>query len=245
MINNLYEIIEIPFDIEEEDVWEVMGTKGRVVSELQNELTQAINEVRELSAPRAIYNNIPVEKITSKEVHISSSTVIQNKFAAHLFQGAREAILLVATIGPRIDRRISQLAKEGNNIEAIIMDAVGTVVSFNTFTYVLDLLQSDTISRGWKMGTCLNPGQTYWDITGQSIIFDLLPVKRIGVKLLETSFMKPQKSQSGIIPIGNALIITRDPSESSCKYCQAIRCPLRIEPFNGFNNNEIIAERMH
>ena len=59
----------------------------------------------------------------------------------------------------------------------------------------------------------------------------MLPAERIGVRLLESCFMVPQKAQSGVIPLGPELKVHSDPDESYCRYCQATRCPMRMEPF--------------
>jgi len=233
MIDEKPEIIEVPLVLEEDDVWRVLGAKDRVVTELQSEVCEAIDEVSKFSIPLAIFQKVEVDTIEPKRVKFRSGAEVSNKFAAHLFQGAEEAFFVVATVGPDIDYRISQLITAGDNVEAIVMDAVGTAAAFNTFTYVLDSLLSRTVSRDWKMGTCLRPGQSYWDISGQSVIFESLSAEKIGVKLLSSSFMTPQKSQSGIVPIGPYLKIEDDPSNSYCRYCKASRCPMRVEPFDG------------
>ena len=77
------------------------------------------------------------------------------------------------------------------------------------------------------MGVCLRPGNKYWDISGQATIFSVLSAEKIGVQLLESSFMKPTKSQSGIIPSG--YLLEKDNSENGemCSSCPSLKCPLR------------------
>ena len=58
------------------------------------------------------------------------------------------------------------------------------------------------------------PGNEYWDLEGQRAIFDALPADRIGVRLLESLQMDPQKSQSALVPFGEALRILDDPGRS-------------------------------
>jgi cobalamin-dependent methionine synthase I len=142
-------------------------------------------------------------------------------------------MFLVVTIGIGLEARVSELFAEGKTVEAFVLDAVGSAAAMNGFTQVLTRILEETKSRGWYAGTCLRPGQNYWDITGQETIFQMVPAEKIGVELLESSFMKPQKSQSGVVPLGPNLKVHGDPTESYCRYCQATRCPMRREPQAG------------
>ena len=217
--------------LEDKDVLKVMGATGRAANELQAEISEAVEMVKESSIPRAVHRAVRVESIENAGVTFGSGHMISGKFASHLFEGADHAIFVIATLGAELDRKIAHLMKNGENIEAVITDAAGTAAAFNTFTSVLEHLLLQAYSSGQKMGACLRPGQSYWDISGQSVIFEVLKPGEIGVELLESSFMKPQKSQSGIIPVGTSLVIEDDPSKGYCRYCPASKCPMRIEEY--------------
>ena len=58
-----------------------------------------------------------------------------------------------------------------------------------------------------------------------------MPAEQIGVWLLDSCGMLPQKSLSTVIPLGPDLKIHGDPDESFCRYCKAVRYPMRTEPF--------------
>ena len=64
-------------------------------------------------------------------------------------------------------------------------------------------------------------------------MFDVLPAHEIGVSLLESLMMSPQKSQSQIIPFGRELKLVNDPSSAPCQTCRAQRCPMRIQEYAG------------
>jgi cobalamin-dependent methionine synthase I len=156
--------------------------------------------------------------------------VIEGKFLAHLFTGAKQGVFLVATIGPGVEERVSQLFGKGDSVEAVVLDAVGSAAIMSVFSSVLNRIYEETEARDWVTGTCLRPGQSYWDITGQESIFQVVNGNQIGVELLDSSFMRPQKSQSAVVPIGPDMMVHGDPNESYCRYCQATRCPMRQEP---------------
>ena len=230
MTIEIVEIQDIPLELEEWDVLTCLGARDGVAPALADEVAEAIALGQDLWSPRGICARSTVEEVGRTKVSIGEGPSMEGKFLAHLFSGAREATFLVVTIGIGLEARVSELFAEGNTVEAFVLDAVGSVAAMNAFTRVLTRVLEETKARGWDAGTCLRPDQSYWDITGQETIFQMVPAEKIGVRLLESSFMKPQKSQSGVVPLGPNLKVHGDPNESYCRYCQATRCPMRREP---------------
>ena len=68
---------------------------------------------------------------------------------------------------------------------------------------------------------------------GQRSMFDVLRAGDIGVTLLDSMMMSPQKSQSQMIPFGRELHLVNDPDSAPCRTCRAQRCPMRIEAYAG------------
>ena len=129
-----------------------------------------------------------------------------------------------------LETRVTELFAAGESVDAIVLDAVGSAAIMGAFSHALTRIWQVTTDRGWVTGTCLRPGQSYWDITGQQAVFQVVPGERIGVSLMDSSFMRPQKYQSAVVPIGPEIKVHGDPNESYCRYCQATRCPMRQEP---------------
>ncbi len=224
------EFRDLSVELDEWEVWSCLGGRDRIVLALANEVAQAVAEGGELWSPRGLSVSLAVEEVGRSSISFESGPALEGKFLSHLFTGAQQADFLVVTIGPDLESRVTELFTEGKSVEAIVLDAVGSAAIMNLFTQILATILEDNRARGWDTGTCLRPGQAYWDITGQSTIFQMVPAERIGVQLLESSFMTPQKSHSGVVPLGPDLRVHGDPNESYCRYCQATRCPMRREP---------------
>ena len=60
-----------------------------------------------------------------------------------------------------------------------------------------------------------------------------LAAEKIGVALLDSLLMTPQKTQSRMIPFGRKLRLVNDPNEAPCRTCRVGRCPMRIEEYAG------------
>lgn len=237
MTVNVVEIEDISVQIEQADVWNTLGSRDRVVPALQEELEQQLTLGESLCSPRGLYTRLGVDEVGRGGVTFENGLRLEGSFLAHLFTGAQEAIFLIATIGPALEEHVSQMFGEGDTVEAVVLDAVGSAAIMNVFEHILHQIYEDTEARSWSTGTCLRPGQSYWDITGQQSIFDVVPGDSIGVEILDSAFMRPQKSQSAVVPIGPDLRVHGNPDESCCRYCQAKNCPMRSEPQQIFGSS--------
>jgi len=151
---------------------------------------------------------------------LAGGPTLDGAFISHLFEGAEEAVFLIVTIGEALEAMVSELFAEGESVDAVVLDAVGSASIMAVFSDALTRVWQETADRGWVTDTCLRLGQSYWDIMGQQSIFQVISGENIGVSLLDSSFMRPQKSQSAVVPIGPDMKVHGDPNESYCRYCQ-------------------------
>jgi hypothetical protein len=230
MINGTAEVREIPLELEPRDVWAILGNPDRVLPSLSPDIDQSIALARELCEPRGLYRRLTIDEVGRKGITFEDGPPLEGKFLAHCFEGAEEAIFVLLTIGPALEKRVSQMFADGDTVEAFILDAVGSASAMNLLTTVLGEISEESKDRGSNVGTCLSPGQSYWDVTGQDHMLEVLPGEMLGVELLESSFLRPQKSQSALVPIGPNLKVLSDPADSFCRYCPATNCPVRKEP---------------
>jgi hypothetical protein len=230
MSAEVLEMADISVDLAESDVWSCLGSPGRVVPGLAGEVSRSIALSEELCVPRGLYARLEVAEIARKSVSLAGGPTLECAFISHLFEGASEPVFLVVTVGEALETKVSDLFAAGESVDAVVLDAVGSGSIMGAFSHALTRVWQETTDRGWVTGTCLRPGQSYWDITGQQDVFHVVPGEQIGVSLLDSSFMRPQKSQSAVVPIGPEMKVHGDPKESYCRYCQATRCPMRQEP---------------
>ncbi len=223
------EIDDLPLELDRREVWASLGSRDRTIPSLEDEVSRQIERGYELCEPRGIFARVEVARIGRGCVSFVGGHELEGKFLAHCFEGAGEAIFLVATIGPALETRVARLFADGDDIAAMVLDAVGTASIFSVFSRMTGQLCGQASDSGRQAGMVLGPGQSYWDITGQRTIFRVVPATRIGVELTDSCFMVPQKSQSGVIPMGAQLKVRNDPSVSYCRYCPAQRCPMRLE----------------
>ncbi len=226
------ELYNFPLTLAEEDVWACLGSRDKRTPALADEVAASVELARELCVPKANYATVPVESSARGRTNFRDGPSLAGGFVNHALQGAEAAVFVVVTVGSELEAEVASRFSNGDDVEAIVLDAAGSASVMNAFTHVAEIVLEETLERGWQTGLCLRPGQSYWDITGQRDVFSVVPTESIDVHLMESCFMLPQKTQSAIIPVGADLKVNSDPNKSYCKVCNAARCPMRQEEFD-------------
>ena len=89
------------------------------------------------------------------------------------------------------------------------MDEVGRVA--------YDLIEDLAKSKGLNASIPLNPGTSHWPLSGNKVLTELVPAAAIGIEMLDSGLLRPFKSISFAVALGEHVLT---PAEgSSCDYC--------------------------
>ena len=219
--------------LDPEEVWRCLGPAGTARESLNDDVLQAAAEAEAVSTPMALARARSVETARRGKVTFEGGAVIEGKRLPHIFDGADGAAFLIATAGPGVEARTGEDFARGDHVGGVVLDAAGTAIALNAVEQTLAMLTWELNEAGFKVGPSVAPGTEVWSMEGQRTMFDVLPAHEIGVSLLESLMMSPQKSQSQIIPFGRELKLVNDPSSAPCQTCRAQRCPMRIQEYAG------------
>jgi hypothetical protein len=111
----------------------------------------------------------------------------------------------VATIGTRIDRRISDLFAEKRASLALALDAVGNQALFAVTRVTQDLISAEVSRRNLSMAGELRSGDPGLDLDTQQTVLDLAKAEEIAVRATATHMMTPLKSLSMVLGVGIGL----------------------------------------
>lgn len=223
----------IPLNLTTDDIWRCLGPGQRSRAALAEEVEKALGEALRLASPAAVLKPLGLAGAGRGAARFSDDTVLEGRMLPHLLEGAEGAVFLIATAGPGIEARVAELFAADDALAAFVLDATGSATAMAVFSEVAARITGDLAEQGQRIGPCLKPGTDAWPIEGQRPIFSVLPASDIGVRLLDSLLMYPQKTQSGIIPFGRDLRILDDPESSPCSRCSAARCPMRMELYSG------------
>ena len=145
----------------------------------------------------------------------------------------REAEVLcfgLCTAGEAIDEQARALCENGDLIDSMILDAI----AMTGLSLIGDRLGRAIFvwaeSRGLSASRAFAPGAgaSRWTLEGQRFLFRHLPERPLGVQLTDRFLMRPSKSVSFVIGIGEC--VTQAANPFSCEGCARFDCAYRHIP---------------
>jgi hypothetical protein len=218
---------DIKVEIKDSDVLHRLGySKGSAPSERMNRLvSDAVTHAQELIQPKALYEIWSAKLTKQGGVVLNNGAILSNPHAIKDWQGLEQVVIAVCTIGLALERQVKQLGDKGNVSSALILDTIGTL-SVSSATRQIDAMVCQQANQqGMIAGPRFGPGSVDWDIKDQKILFDLLPTKKIGVKLTDHLLMIPLKSISFVVGMGAK--VPKPRTRRPCWYCKRVSCPGR------------------
>jgi hypothetical protein len=187
-----------------------------------------LQESYNLIEPKVVYTVVKKEEIKNNELLIlENGEVLKSKLLAEKLLCASELIPFLATIGPKLEEKVSLLAKE-NVLKSFILDKIGNYAVRKAREHLWRLIAKERK----RIVSCFSPGDTpTWDLKQLEVLFRILlsdeKVKaRVPVKLTESYLIIPRKSVCGVM--GE----TMEPF-MNCQVCK-LRCEYRRTEFPKF-----------
>ena len=196
---------------------------GREVSalidrpELRPVYEAALTEARTLVRPAIAYAVAPVLAVEAGRLVVADGQALESPVVARLFGEAREVVLAIYTIGPLLEERASEYQAARNYVPGFALDLIGSAAVDEVGQVVYGLIEDLARAKGLKASIPLNPGTSHWPISGNKVLAELVPAAAIGIETLESGLMRPFKSISFAVALGEHVLT---PAEgSSCDYC--------------------------
>jgi len=186
---------------------------------------EAVSVSQELVAPVAIYQEFVVSDVAGEQVLLVANGP-DEKEAGRLTVGpkvdllapANRVLVSVSTIGPALEKRVSELHQAGKVLLSYMLDTVGVLALGAVGEALRAKVEARASGLGWGVSPALSPGSLGgWLLQGQREVCALLPVEKIGVHLNSHCVLEPHKSVSMVIGLGPDY-----PSPhvgSVCRYC--------------------------
>lgn len=164
-------------------------------------------------------------EISRKEgiLSLGQVTFNLNKVVTTALNKSTSVALFTATCGGETGAFSASLIKEGNALEGLIVDLIGSEIAEEAAEYVHGRLGAEMALMGLNVTNRYSPGYCNWPVSDQHKLFGLLNGNNSGIKLTDSSLMLPIKSVSGIIGIGHAVTFRG----YSCRYCSMDQCLYR------------------
>ena len=164
-------------------------------------MEKAAREMAEVMKAQAVFEmfDLTMTSTDSATVELSFADVtLQSRDLGNNLKDCKKVALLAATIGPQVDaliRRHSSL----DPVYASILQATGAMFIEEVVDFVNDEIKKIAEAQGLKTKPRYSPGFGDVPLEVQRDFFRLLPCTRIGLTLMDTLIMAPEKSVTAFV----------------------------------------------
>ena len=160
-------------------------------------MEKAAQEMQAVMKPQAVFEvfDLPVNENSNLRF---ADISLQSRDLSTNLSNCSQVALLAATIGPQVDaliRRNSSL----DPVYASILQATGAMFIEELVDFVNDEIKKIADSQGLKTKPRYSPGFGDVPLDIQRDFFRLLPCTRIGLTLMDTLIMAPEKSVTAFV----------------------------------------------
>ena len=171
-------------------------------------MEKAAGQMQAVMKPQAVFEvfDLTVDNPSSEVVSTGSTTLsfadvtLRSRDLGRNLAGCSKVALLAATIGPQVDaliRRHSSL----DPVYASILQATGAMFIEELVDLTNSEIKKIAAAQGLKTKARYSPGYGDVPLQVQKDFFRLLPCTRIGLTLMDTLIMAPEKSVTAFIGI--------------------------------------------
>jgi hypothetical protein len=214
-------IRDIPLSLKTREVLRRQGLGGgaKVRPEIKiliRELLASVKKTR-LLEPAVAYEYYTVSSMNGSQISLEGDKAIHGPLIPAIFPEAKELAVLLCTIGPRLEKQVTDYSKSGEAMRGMILDGIGSTAVDMIALEVLRRLASEVSSRGHEISSPVNPGMPGFPLTEQWNLLGLVKAAEIGVSLTASGVLVPRKSASMVIGIGPRM--TRWTEAEACARC--------------------------
>ena len=171
--------------------------------EIMGMIKSACTELFGVVAPKAVYDcfDLAVErgKDECEKSKISfADVVLYSESLGINLRNCRQVFLLAVTIGPQVDALIRR-TQVLDSVKASIMQAAGAMFAEKTIELINAQIKDFAASQNTKCKPRFSPGYGDVALEVQKDFFRLLPCSKIGLSLMDTLIMSPEKSITAFI----------------------------------------------
>ena len=214
-------ICDIPLSLKTREVLRRQGLGGgaKVRPEIKDLILESLASVKKarLLEPVAAYEYYTVSSMNGSQISLEGDKAIHGPLIPAVFPEAKVLAVLICTIGPRLEKQVTDYSKSGEAMRGMILDGIGSTAVDMMALEVLRRLASEVSSRVYEISSPVNPGMPGFPLTEQWNLLGLVNADEIGVSLTASGVLVPRKSASMVIGIGPKM--TRWTQAEVCARC--------------------------
>lgn len=194
----------LPVEADYKEIARYLGYRKSISPDVpvQNLIEECAREMYKVLMPKGVYDcfELVVSKGTAsfEPKIIFSDVTIESESLFRNLDGCSRISLMAATIGPQVDAMIRRYEKI-DSVKAAVLQSTGAMFVEKVVDYINQLVVNEQMEEGLVCRPRFSPGYGDVSLTVQKDFFRLLPCSKIGLTLMDTLIMAPEKSVTAFI----------------------------------------------
>lgn len=214
-------IRDIPLSLKPSEVLrrQGLGRGAKVRPEIRlliRELLASLNKSR-LLEPAVAYEYYRVRSMDGSRISLEGDKALHGPLLPAIFPEAKELAVILVTIGPKLEKQVTDYSKKGAALQGMALDGIGSAAVDKLVAESLRLIATEVSSRGYEISSPVNPGMPGFPLTEQWNLLGLVKAGEIEVTLTSSGMMVPRKSTSMVMGVGPQM--TRWTQAEVCARC--------------------------
>ena len=196
-----------------------LGRGAKVRPEIRlliRELLASLNKSR-LLEPAVAYEYHRVRSMDGSRISLDGDKALHGPLLPAIFPEAKELAVILVTIGPKLEKQVTDYSKKGAALQGMALDGIGSAAVDKLVAEFLRLIATEVSSRGYEISSPVGPGMPGFPLTEQWNLLGLVKAGEIEVTLTSSGMMVPRKSTSMVMGVGPQM--TRWTQAEVCARC--------------------------
>jgi hypothetical protein len=150
---------------------------------------------------------IPIQKKNDREIFLSDDVILKSGKLTIFLYPSEEIILMGATAGTEIIEEITSVIANQEVTRGVVYDATASEMVDASLTWIMDYFNRKLVSENKKVfKKRFSAGYGDFPLRNQKTIYRLLMLDKIGVKIMNSYMLVPEKSViaiTGIVSSGD------------------------------------------
>ena len=177
--------------------------------------------------PSLHHQNTEIDSVEKDFVHLEEGPEFKSPKLSKTLKGCESIVCYIGTLGDGIEDEINRLMNEKHLAEAYILDAMASVAVDNMVATFHQRMKDKYENQEKQVTLCFSPGYCDWPLTDQKKLFSMFDSNELNVELIDSCFMQPRKSISGIFGITAFNSTPSTDSYNPCSECGRKNCSER------------------
>ncbi len=192
---------------------------------LEEIIDEYMNKAIALLEPKAGFIIKKIEELDRKngKIYLEEITLEVGKIITAQLKNAESVALFQCTIGDKVELYSEILFAKGDSLEGYIVNLSGSEAAESTAEFMHQEIKKLAEKNHLKITNRFSPGYCNWNVNEQFKLFSLFPDNYCGISLTDSALMKPIKSVSGLIGIGEGVAF----KGYNCSKCNDEHCIYR------------------